>query len=181
LPAFALAATLDQRRLAGRQGAVSAVRWNGPDGYWVSDDKSLIEPERVHHWMSKESYWAAGRRYEVMQRAIENSLVLGLYAPDGTQAGFARLVTDYSTFAWLCDVFVADEHRGRGIGSFLVEKAVDHPDVAGIRQVLATRPGRTLYQRHGYVSLLSPERWMERSSQNAPDRAAAIADRDSAS
>jgi GNAT superfamily N-acetyltransferase len=170
-------ATLDERRPAGKQGAVSAVRWNGPDGYWVSDDRSLIEPERVHHWMSNESYWAAGRRYEVMQRAIENSLVLGLYAPDGTQAGFARLVTDYSTFAWLCDVFVGDEHRGRGIGSFLVEKAVGHPDVAGVRQVLATRPGRTLYQRHGYVSLLSPERWMERPSL---ERAAAVADGDSA-
>jgi GNAT superfamily N-acetyltransferase len=153
---------------------VSAVRWNGPDGYWVSDDKSLIELERVHHWMSSESYWATGRPYEVMLRAIENSLVLGLYAPDGTQAGFARLVTDYSTFAWLCDVFVGDEHRGRGIGSFLVERAVAHPDVAGIRQVLATRPGRTLYQRHGYVSLVSPERWMERPSERQAPAAADI-------
>jgi len=138
------------------------MRWNGPDGYWVSDDRSLIDLDLVHHWMSREAYWAIGRPLEVMARAIENSLVFGLYPADGGQAGFARMVTDYATFGWLCDVFVDGAHRGRGIGSFLVRTAIAHPGVASIRQVLATRPGRTLYRRHGYVDLISPERWMER-------------------
>ncbi len=97
------------------------MRQAGPDGYWVSDDPALIDVPRVHHWISEESYWAKGRPYEAMVRAIEQSLVFGLYSADGTQAGFARQVTDRATFAWLCDVFVDPEHRGHGLGSFLVQ------------------------------------------------------------
>jgi GNAT superfamily N-acetyltransferase len=142
------------------------MRWTGPDGYWASDDPSLVDVDRVHHWMSAQSYWAAGRPREVMTRAIENSLVIGLYAADGGQAGFARMVTDYATFAWLCDVFVDEEHRGNGVGSFLVQAITDHPDVAGIRQVLMARPGRTLYRRHGFGDLVSVDRWMERPARS---------------
>jgi hypothetical protein len=86
-------------------GGDQTVRVAGPDGYWVSDDPSHIDLPRVHAWISGESYWAAGRSYEVMARSIEHSLALGLYAADGAQAGFARLVTDRATFAWLCEVF----------------------------------------------------------------------------
>ena len=143
------------------------MRWEGPAGYWSSDDPSLLDIDKVHGWMSRESYWAAGRSREVMARSIEHSLVLGLYAPDGTQAGFARTVTDRATFAWLCDVFVAAEHRAKGIGTFLVRTAVEHPDVAGIRQLLMATPGRSLYRRHGFGDLLQPERWMERPGATA--------------
>ena len=90
--------------------------------------------------MSRESYWAAGRPRECMARSIEHSLVLGLYTAEDKQAGFARLVTDRATFAWLCDVFVAAEHRGGGAGSFLVQTAIGHPDVADIRQLLMAHP-----------------------------------------
>jgi GNAT superfamily N-acetyltransferase len=145
------------------------VRWEGPDGYWVSDDSSLVDVDLVHGWMSEQSYWASGRTHEVMARSIEHSLVLGLYTAGGEQAGFARLVTDRATFAWLCDVFVAAEHRGNGAGSFLVQMAVGHPEVAGIRQLLMATPGRSLYRRHGFGDLRSPERWMERP---APETAA---------
>jgi GNAT superfamily N-acetyltransferase len=138
------------------------VRWEGPAGYWASDDASLLDVDKVYGWMSRESYWAAGRSREVMARSIEHSLVLGLYTPDNVQAGFARMVTDRATFAWLCDVFVAAEHRAKGIGTFLVRTAVEHPDVAGIRQLLMATPGRSLYRRHGFGDLLRPERWMER-------------------
>jgi GNAT superfamily N-acetyltransferase len=132
------------------------------DGYWVSDDRSTIDVHRVHAWISRESYWAAGRSYEVMARSIEHSLALGLYAADGAQVGFARLVTDRATFAWLCDVFVDTAHRGRGLGAFLTEAATSHPDVAGIRQVLMAEPGRSMYRRLGFGAVVSPERWMER-------------------
>jgi GNAT superfamily N-acetyltransferase len=112
--------------------------------------------------MSREAYWAQGRSYEVMAAAIENSLVFGLYSAEGTQVGFARFVTDQTTFAWLCDVFIDAAHRDRGLGAFLVETAVDHPAVRGVRQLLAAEPGRSLYTRLGYTPLRSPERWLER-------------------
>jgi GNAT superfamily N-acetyltransferase len=139
-----------------------AMKWTGPDGYWASDDHALIDVDRVHAWISGESYWAEGRRRDVMVRALETSLVIGLYSADGTQVGVARLVTDYATFAWLCDVFVDTAHRGLGLGMFLVDTAVGHPDVRGLRQVLVAEPGRSLYARYGFGPLARPERWMER-------------------
>jgi GNAT superfamily N-acetyltransferase len=141
------------------------MRWDGPDGYFASDDAALVDIKRVHKWMSEESYWAAGRSSEVMVRAVENSLVVGLYTADGEQAGFARFVTDYATFGWLCDVFIDSAHRGHGLGSFLVRAAVDHPAVRDLRQVLATTPERTLYRQVGYGGLRDPERWQERPAQ----------------
>jgi GNAT superfamily N-acetyltransferase len=138
------------------------MRVSGPGGYWISDDPALLDIARVHQWMSQEAYWAMGRARAVTARAIEHSLSVGLYAPDGTQAGYARFVTDRATFAWLCDVFVDPAHRGQGLGSFLVAHAVGHPDIAEIRQLLMAEPGRTIYRRFGYGDLLQPERWMER-------------------
>jgi GNAT superfamily N-acetyltransferase len=143
------------------------MRWQGPDGYWASDDAALVDIKRVHKWMSAESYWAAGRPYEVMARAVENSLVVGLYTADGEQAGFARFVTDHATFGWLCDVFIDAAHRGHGLGSFLVRTAVDHPSVRDLRQVLATAPERTIYRREGFVDLSHPDRWQERPAQGS--------------
>ncbi len=138
------------------------MRWDGPDGSFASDERGLVDLGRVHAWISGESYWAEGRPREVMARAIENSLVIGLFTAEGTQVGFARFVTDHATFAWLCDVFVDAGHRGKGLGSFLVQAAIEHPAVRGARQVLATEPGRSLYARFGYRPLGRPERWMER-------------------
>jgi GNAT superfamily N-acetyltransferase len=139
----------------------------GPGGYWVSDDKALLDTERVHGWMSRESYWAAGRTREATERSIEHSLCVGLYAPDGSgQAGFARVVTDYATFSWLCDVFVDAAHRGDGTGTFLVQATLGHPEVAGLRTVLMAVPARSLYQRLGFGELIQPERWMERPSSS---------------
>jgi len=143
------------------------VAWTGagPGGYWVSDDKALLDTGRVHGWMSRESYWASGRTREVTERPIEHSLCVGLYAPDGGgQVGFARVVTDYATFCWLCDVFVDAAHRDNGVGTFLVQAALGHPHVAGLRTVLMAEPGRSLYRRLGFGELISPERWMERPS-----------------
>jgi GNAT superfamily N-acetyltransferase len=138
------------------------MRVDGPGGYWVSDDPALLDVPRIHAWISEQSYWAPGRSYDVMARAVAHSLSVGLYAPDGTLAGYARLVTDQATFAWLCDVFVDEAHRGEGLGSFLVEHTVNHPDVADIRQVLMAEPGRSLYRRFGFGDLAKTERWMER-------------------
>jgi len=144
------------------------VRWEGPAGYWASDDPGTVDVDLVHEWISRESYWAKNRSRDVMARSIENSLVLGLYTADGEQVGFSRFVTDRATFAWLCDVFVAAAHRDNGVGSFLVQVSVEHPDVAEVRQLLMAHPGRSLYRRYGFGDLLQPERWMERPAPGEP-------------
>jgi GNAT superfamily N-acetyltransferase len=138
------------------------MRWSGPDGFWVSDDRSLVDVARVHEWLSAQSYWAGGRSFDVVARSVEESLTLGLYGPDGGQVGVCRWVTDYATFAWLCDVFVDASVRGGGLGTFLVRTATGHDDVRGLRQVLGTRDAHELYRRFGFDSLAVPERWMER-------------------
>jgi GNAT superfamily N-acetyltransferase len=138
------------------------VRWPGPDGYWVSDDRTLVDVARVHGWLEAESYWARGRSYDVVARCVQESLVLGLYGPDGGQVGFCRWVTDSATFGWLCDVFVDGGTRGKGLGTFLVATATAHPAVKDLRQVLGTRDAHGLYRRFGFRSLEAPDRWMER-------------------
>jgi GNAT superfamily N-acetyltransferase len=139
------------------------VRWEGPGGHWVSDDRSLIDVGRVHRWLSTQSYWAEGRPYELVARSIEHSLTLGLYRPDDLQVGVCRWVTDYATFAWLGDVFVDVPARGAGLGFFLVATAMDHPSVRDLRlQLLGTRDAHDLYRRFGFASVPVPERWMER-------------------
>ncbi len=117
------------------------VRWDGPDGYWASDDPALIDAAQVHRWISEEAYWAKGRPRATMDAAIRNSLSIGLYRADGSQAGYARVVTDYATFGWLCDVFIAADERGRGLGSFLTGVTVEPPRREQRPATTCHRPG----------------------------------------
>lgn len=134
---------------------------HGP--YRISTDPSLVDVDVVHRFLSEESYWAVGQARDVVERSIEHSpLVVGAYR-EGRQVGFARMVTDLTTFAWLCDVFVLDEARGSGVGVAMVRTVVEHPAVVGIkRQFLATADAHGLYARFGYEPLTEPERWMIR-------------------
>ncbi len=129
------------------------------DSYTISTDKAKLDIGVIHDYLSRRSYWAQGRPLAVTQRAIENSLCFGVYAGDA-QVGFARVVTDYATFAWLCDVFLLEEHRGRGLGKRLVEAVVSYPDLSGLRQLLlATRDAHELYRRYGgFDALEKPEK-----------------------
>lgn len=139
---------------------------NAPDARFViSDDKSRLDLALIHHWLDTSSYWAKGRSLEVVSRSIEHSFCLGAYDASGAQLGFVRIVTDYATFAWLCDVFVLEAARGRGIGKRLVEEAVAHPKLGGLRRfLLATRDAHELYRRHGgFTPLAAPDRWMEKT------------------
>lgn len=140
------------------------MEWRRDDGYVVSDEVARIDRRFVSTWIGEESYWAAGRPHDVMSRAIDASLCFGLFAPDGTQVGFARFVTDRATFAYMADVFVVEAHRGCGAGAFLVDVAVAHPDVAGCRQTLRTTSAAGLYEQFGYRPLTEDERdaWMMR-------------------
>ena len=136
------------------------------DGYSISTDLAKLDVAAIHEYLSQRSYWAQGRPLEVMQRAIENSLCFGVY--DGEkQAGFARVVTDCATFAWLCDVFILEDYRGRGLGKWLVESVVSHPALANMRRIyLATFDAHELYRRYGrFETLPGPEYWMVRRLQ----------------
>ena len=136
-------------------------------GYQISTDKSLLDFGIIHGYLSKESYWAVGRSMETVRRSIEGSLCFGLYEAAGRQAGFARGVTDYATFGWLCDVFVLDAHKGKGLGKWLVQTIVSHPDLVSLRRMyLGTRDAHGLYSRYGgFTPLAAPERWMERAQE----------------
>jgi GNAT superfamily N-acetyltransferase len=131
------------------------------DGYIVSTDGSMLDLEAIHSYLSK-SYWAAGVPENVVRRSIEGSLCFGMYK-DEEQVGFARVVTDRATFAYLADVFVLEAHRGRGIGKWLVEVILSHPDLQGMRRwMLATRDAHDLYRRYGFAELGQPAIFMER-------------------
>ena len=131
------------------------------DGYLISTDASMLDLEVVHGYLSR-SYWAAGVPEDVVRRSIENSLCFGVYRGE-EQAGFARVVTDRATFAYLADVFVLEEHRGRGIGKWLVEVILSHPDLQGLRRwMLATRDAHDLYRRYAFTELARPRIFMER-------------------
>ena len=107
------------------------------------------------------AYWSPGIERDVVNRGIDNSLVFGLFAPEGQQAGFARVVTDWARFAWLADVFVLEPHRGKGLGVWLVETVVNDPQLASLRIVLATADAHGLYERFGFGPV-EADRWMER-------------------
>lgn len=130
--------------------------------YLISDDPALIDIDVVHRWLSEDSYWSRGRTRQTVERSIAHSIPLGVYH-HGVIVGFARVVTDRSTFAWLCDVFVTPEHRNAGVGKALVAAAVGHPDLAEIKRfVLATADAHDLYRQYGFEIIERPERWMIR-------------------
>jgi GNAT superfamily N-acetyltransferase len=144
------------------------VEWTR-DGYTISDDRERVDREAVHRYLAQESYWAAGIEREVLDRALDGSLCFGLYAPDGGPAGFARVVTDRATYGYLADVFVLAEHRGRGLGAWLVEVAVGHPELATLRRwVLFTADAHELYVRFGFGPAATPETYMERRREGGP-------------
>ncbi|MHB1208759.1 MAG: GNAT family N-acetyltransferase [Acidimicrobiales bacterium] len=138
------------------------MRWPAPDGFYLSDEREAVDVDRVHHWLSDESYWAAGRSRDVVQRSLDASLVISLFEPAGVQVGVARWVSDGATFAWLSDVFLDSSYRGRGLGRVLIATALAHPHVQGLpRRLLATRDAHEFYRSFGFQELAEPSRWME--------------------
>jgi GNAT superfamily N-acetyltransferase len=140
--------------------------------YTISTERGRLDLGRVHRFISEESYWGQGRPLEVVRRSVENSMPFGVYRGEEL-VGFARVVTDYATFAWLADVFVLPEHRGRGLSKWLMEVVLSHPELQGFRRwVLATKDAHELYRKFGFIDLHRPERWMERpdpSMRESPD------------
>ena len=130
------------------------------DGFTITSDPQAFDIDAIHGFLSEKAYWCLGVPRPVLEKAIERSLCFGLLE-GRRQVGFARMVTDRATFAWLCDVYVIESHRGRGLGDWLIASVLEHPDLQGLRRmVLATRDAHALYRRNGFEALPMPERWM---------------------
>lgn len=129
--------------------------------YELSTDHARMQIDAIHRLLTN-SYWSANIRVDVLRSAIANSLVIGAFdQSDGQQIAFARVVTDYSTFAWLCDVIVQESWRGRGLGKAMVRALINNPRMQTLRRwALATKDAHTLYQGFGFVPVPA-ERWME--------------------
>jgi GNAT superfamily N-acetyltransferase len=131
------------------------------DGYTISTDPARLDIEAIAEMLSR-SYWARARTRENLECALRNSLVFGLYDASA-QVGLARVITDYGVFAYLCDVFIHEDHRGRGLGRWLLVTVHEHPDLQNLRRwLLVTRDAHGLYDQFNWTPLRNPERWMER-------------------
>lgn len=136
-------------------------------GFTVSTDKSLLNVESVHHFLAYKSYWCRNIPKEVVVRSIANSLCFGVYK--GTQQiGFARLITDYATVAYLGDVYIEEEYRGLGLSKWLMEVIMLHPEVQGLRRwILKTKDAHGLYRKFGWTDVTDTTGWMELHNPNA--------------
>jgi len=131
------------------------------DGYIISTDKSRLDVAAIHAYLTR-SYWSPGIPKEIVERAIAGSLCFGLFTERGEQVGFARMITDAATFAYLADVYVLEEHRGKGLAKWMMETILAHPSLQGLRRILlATRDAHGLYAPFGFKPLARPEGYME--------------------
>ncbi|HKB91372.1 MAG TPA: GNAT family N-acetyltransferase [Opitutaceae bacterium] len=132
------------------------------EGYLLSDDPARLDVNAIHAYLSR-SYWAEGVPLNIVQQAVTNSLCIGVYSPDGAQVGLARIITDSTTFAYLCDVYVLEAHRGKGLSKALMRAIGTHPRLGTLRRFnLVTRDAHGLYTQFGFKPLDEPERYMEK-------------------
>jgi GNAT superfamily N-acetyltransferase len=134
----------------------------GIDGYEISSDPARLDLDAIHAYLAR-SYWSPGIPRDTVARAVRNSLCFGVYErASGRQVGFTRVVTDHATFAYLCDVYVLEEHRGRGLSKAMMRAASAHPALTGARRVmLATRDAHGLYRQFGFVDTVGNTNLME--------------------
>jgi len=129
----------------------------------ISTDQEDLQIDVIHRYMAEDAYWTSGRTREMTEKSIKHSLCFGVY-DDGNQIGFARVVTDYTLFAYLCDVFILEDYQGQGLGKWLTETILKVLDEEGVRwTMLATRDAHELYEQYGdFQKLYLPEKWMGR-------------------
>ncbi len=129
--------------------------------YHLSDDPARLDARAVHAFLTR-SYWAEGIPLATVERSLANSLCIGIYAPAGEQVGLVRVISDFTTFAYLCDVYVLEEHRGRGLSKAAMNLVMSHPRLQGLRRLqLVTQDAHGLYAQYGFKALELPERHME--------------------
>jgi GNAT superfamily N-acetyltransferase len=130
--------------------------------YIISTDPARLDVAVIHQYLAEQSYWAQNIPRDVVARAIAGSLNFGLYASDGKQIGFARVITDYATFAYLCDVFILPEYRGQGLSKWLMTCIMAHPELQNLRRfMLMTRDAHGLYSRFGFTPVKEPANCLE--------------------
>jgi GNAT superfamily N-acetyltransferase len=134
--------------------------------YVISDDPVRLDATAIHAYLTQ-SYWANGIPLETVRRSLQGSLCLGTYAPDGAQVGLVRVISDYATYAYFCDVYVVEAHRGRGLARAALQAALDHPKLKGQRRLsLITRDAHGLYAKLGFTPLGRPDGHMEKLTPN---------------
>lgn len=134
--------------------------------YLISDDNDLLNVDAICDFLAR-SYWANKRPRHVIEKSLKHSLNFGMYDGD-RQVGFARVVTDHAVFAYLCDVFIDEDHRGHALGKWMMQCVMNHPDLQGLRRwCLVTRDAHGLYQQSGFTELADPSRWMEKYDPSA--------------
>lgn len=132
------------------------------DNYLLTTDASLFDIDTLYHFISDQSYWSRGIPRAIFERSLQHSLCFGLFQEE-TQIGFARVVSDFATFAYLGDVFVHENHRGRGLSKWMMDCVLLHPDLQGLRRwMLATRDAHELYKQFGFTELKAPVKFMEK-------------------
>lgn len=130
-------------------------------GFVISTDKTLLDFDVIYNYLNDDSYWAQGISRQTLEKGIENSMCFGVYS-NSSLAGFARVVTDNATFAYLCDVFILPAYRKKGLSKWLVQTIVSHPELQELRRwSLATADAQGLYKQFGFTQITKPERWME--------------------
>ena len=131
------------------------------DNYTLSTDKSKLDINLIHDFLCNKSYWAKGIPFDTVKTAIENSVCFGIYC-NNKQVGFARVITDISTFGYIGDVFVIEEHRGKGLSKWLMECIMKHHELQGFRRwIILTRDAHDLYQKFGFTLVKKPQNYME--------------------
>lgn len=131
------------------------------DDYEIDSELARMDIGRIHHWLSTDAFWAIGRSRETVADAARHSLNFGMFTRDGSQVAYARVVTDHATFAWLCDVYVERDHRGRGLGTWLSRAVVAELRPMGLKRILlSTLDAHEVYARVGFVPMPNPERLM---------------------
>ena len=134
--------------------------------YTISTDKSRLDLAFVHKFLSTEAYWCLNIPIDTVRRCVEHSLCFGVYFGE-QQVGFARIISDYATIAYLGDVFVVPEHRGKGLSKRLIEEIMAHPDLQGLRRwILLTGDAHGLYQQFGWKPVARPDLYMEIANPN---------------
>ena len=139
------------------------------DDYTISTDKNKIDRQLIHNFLSTESGWANGIKFETVNKAIENCLNFGIYHQE-KQIGYAKVISDFSTIAYLGDVFILDNYRGLGLSKWLMESIISHEELQNLRRwILLTNTAPWLYEKYGFTKLANPEFYMERHNPKVYD------------
>lgn len=142
--------------------------------YCISTDNSMLDLDAIHHFLSVESYWSRNIPFKKVADAAAGSLNFGLYY-NGRQIGYARIISDYSTIAYLGDVYVLPGFRGKGLSKWMMETILSHPQLQDLRRwILGTKDAHGLYQQFGFTPLAMPERWMERHNKNVYENSSVL-------